>query len=323
MSSGRATLLPTAEASTRRSRERPRRSFISRIRTTDASRRASVSCPSRTARTRDWAATSGSGGSRIMSAPACTARTAASPVQAGLTPAMSMPSVTSRPRKPISRRRRSTMGCESVAGVPVWSSAGTAMCPSITQSTPASTAARNGRSSTESSRARSPLMVASCRWLSTAVSPWPGKCLAVVSKPPECAPATNAAAMRATSSGSSREGSDVDHRVAGIVVDVRDGGEGPVDPEGPPFPRRHLSHEARGLGRASRSHRHGIGQGHHPPPDAKADAALHVRGNQQRQVGRALQLVEQPRQRLDLGVEDHDRARSEPLDLIEEADRFR
>jgi hypothetical protein len=84
---------------------------------------------------------------------------------------MSMPSVTRSPVKPSSERRRSVIGGESVAGVSVGSRAWTAMWPIITQSTPASTARRNGTSSTDSRRARSAATVATCRWESTAVSP--------------------------------------------------------------------------------------------------------------------------------------------------------
>ncbi len=63
----------------------------------------------------------------MKSAPARTARTAASPVQAARTPCISMASVTMRPRKPRRERSSPAMGAESVAGAPVGSSAGTAM----------------------------------------------------------------------------------------------------------------------------------------------------------------------------------------------------
>ena len=140
----------------------------------------------------------------MKSAPACTARIAASPVQAARTPDISMASVTMRPSKPSSVRSRSVdIGADSVAGVLVASRAGTAMCPVITASTPAATALRNGSSSTASSRGRSAVTVTSCMWLSSAVSPWPGKCLAVVSRPPSRAPRTKAAISRPTISGSS------------------------------------------------------------------------------------------------------------------------
>src|SRR5688500_20150928 len=54
------------------------------------------------------------------------------------------------------------LGADSVAGVLVASRAGTAMCPVITESTPAATALRNGSSSTASSRVRSAVTVTSC-----------------------------------------------------------------------------------------------------------------------------------------------------------------
>ena len=203
-SCGRPTSRSAAAGSTFRSRSSPRRSFASRIRSTETSMREAASWPSRTARTIARMATSACGGSRIMSAPACTARIAASPVHAAFTPAISIASVTMSPSKWSCWRSRSVaIGAERVAGAPLGSTAGTAMWPCITASTPASTARRNGRSSTDSSRARSAPTVASCRWLSTAVSPCPGKCLAVVSSPPSRAPRTNAASSCATSSGSS------------------------------------------------------------------------------------------------------------------------
>ena len=90
-----------------------------------------------------------------------------------------------------------------MAGTRVGSRAGAEMCPVITQSTPASTRLRKGSSSTAFKRSRAPSTVATSRWLSVAVSPCPGKCLAVVSRPPERAPTTKARAMRATSAGSS------------------------------------------------------------------------------------------------------------------------
>ena len=66
-------------------------------------------------------------------------------------------------------------------GMPGGESAGTAMCAVITESTPASIAALNGTSSTWSRRSRSAVMVGMFMWLSTAVSPCPGKCFTVVS----------------------------------------------------------------------------------------------------------------------------------------------
>ena len=62
-------------------------------------------------------------------------------------------------------------------------SAASAMWPGITEPTPALMAARNGTSSTESSRARGRSMTGSPRCESTAVSPWPGKCFAVAITP--------------------------------------------------------------------------------------------------------------------------------------------
>ena len=68
--------------------------------------------------------------------------------------------------------------------------------------TPAAASARNGTSSTRSSRSRSCSMRGRSRWLSTLVSPWPGKCLAQAATPSRCSPSAKATAWRATSSGS-------------------------------------------------------------------------------------------------------------------------
>ncbi len=50
----------------------------------------------------------------------------------------------------------------------------------ITAVTPAATAARNGTSSSVSSRSQQARTTGSVMWESMSVSPWPGKCLAVV-----------------------------------------------------------------------------------------------------------------------------------------------
>ncbi len=73
----------------------------------------------------------------------------------------------------------------------------------MTASMPAAIAALNGTSSTASSRARGCSMTARSRWVSVAVSPWPGKCLAVDSIPPAWMPFRYAVAIRPTKAGSS------------------------------------------------------------------------------------------------------------------------
>ena len=73
----------------------------------------------------------------------------------------------------------------------------------MTASMPASIAALNGTSSTASRRERGCSITARSRWVSVAVSPWPGKCLAVASMPPAWIPFRYAVAIRPTNAGSS------------------------------------------------------------------------------------------------------------------------
>jgi len=80
---------------------------------------------------------------------------------------------------------------------------GSAMWADITTSTPARMAARNGTSSSESSRAQVDVITGSARCESVPVSPCPGKCFAVASMPKSCRPRTSAATMRPTWAGSS------------------------------------------------------------------------------------------------------------------------
>ena len=78
---------------------------------------------------------------------------------------------------------------DRVAG---WSGsrAGTRMCALITARVPAAMAARNGASSRSVSTAGSASMRGSAWWESTAVSPWPGKCLVQAATPADCRPVT-------------------------------------------------------------------------------------------------------------------------------------
>ena len=114
-------------------------------------------------------------------------------------------SVKTSPSKPSSWRSRPVrIGRLSVAGRPsVGSSAGRRMWLDMTASMPAPITARNGTSSTASRRERGCSITARSRWVSVAVSPWPGKCLAVPSMPPACIPWRYAVAIRPTNSGSS------------------------------------------------------------------------------------------------------------------------
>ena len=77
------------------------------------------------------------------------------------------------------------------------------MCEVITSRTPASIAATNGTSSRSCSSERDRAMTGRARWESIAVSPCPGKCLAVAATPVSCSARIHAAPCRATTSGSS------------------------------------------------------------------------------------------------------------------------
>ncbi|OGQ12914.1 MAG: hypothetical protein A2138_18865 [Deltaproteobacteria bacterium RBG_16_71_12] len=89
----------------------------------------------------------------------------------------------------------------SVAGS-LSSSAGNITCAVMMLATPACTAARNGTSSTASSRSMSCGRRGSAWWLSTSVSPWPGKCLALHATPAPCMPSMKRAPSLATTPAS-------------------------------------------------------------------------------------------------------------------------
>ncbi len=72
----------------------------------------------------------------------------------------------------------------------------------ITALVPAAIAAWNGIRSRARSTSRSTSMTGIPWCESTAVSPWPGKCLEQAATPADCRPSTQAAVCRAHSSGS-------------------------------------------------------------------------------------------------------------------------
>ena len=205
-----------------------------------------------------------------MSAPACTARTAASPVQAGRDAGHVHPVGDDEARETHLAAQDLDHGMGQGGGGcgPIEGGHG-----DVAEHHRVDARLDRGPEGQELDRiraAREPaLTVASCRWLSTAVSPWPGKCLAVVSRPPARAPSMKARGQARHERRVFAEGPDVDDRVAGIVVDVRHRREGPVNPEGTPFAGRHLAGEARCALRPGRSHRHRVGQGHDPASDAE------------------------------------------------------
>ncbi len=204
------------------------------------------------------------------------------------------------------------MGCDRVAGAPVSSRAGTAMWPSITESTPASTAARKGRSSTDSSRARSGAHRGQLQMAVDRGVPVAGEVLGGGEEAARACAGDEGGGQARHQRRVFGEGPDVDDRIAGIVVDVRDRGESPVNPQGSTFASRHLAGESRRALRPGRPHRHRVRQRHHPAADAEADAPFHVRRDQQGNVRGRLKLVQEPGQGVDLGVEHDDRSRPQP-----------
>ena len=191
--------------STVRWRFSPSLSFARRMRRTDRSIRSSGRRPDFTAATIPRRAAARSGGMRITSAPASSARTAASPrSNMRSTAPMSIASVKTSPPNSISSRRREvrTAGAR-VAGTFAPVIPGTVMWAVMIAPSPESIARRKGRSSTESMRSRLTRITGSEMCESIPVSPWPGKCLAVAIAPWSWTPLTKAAPRRATCAGSS------------------------------------------------------------------------------------------------------------------------
>ena len=123
----------------------------------------------------------------------------------------------------------------------------------MTASTPAAMAA--GRAAAQSGRGalRGCSMIGRPRWVSTVVSPWPGKCLAVASIPPAWMPLMYACAISETRLDVLAERADVDDRVARVVVDVDDGVEVHENADAPPLAGGDLAPRGTpAAGRASR-----------------------------------------------------------------------
>ena len=76
------------------------------------------------------------------------------------------------------------IGLLSVAGSPESSRAGKARCAVMIMSMPCAMAALNGGASSCSHCSRVCVMIGNATWLSVAVSPWPGKCLALAATLP-------------------------------------------------------------------------------------------------------------------------------------------
>ncbi len=98
-------------------------------------------------------------------------------------------------------------------------------------------AARNGTSSTESSRLQGPAMTGSAMWESVPVSPCPGKCFAVASMPWSWSPWMAATTSRPTAYGSSPNERVLMIGLAGLLLMSATGRKGEVNADGPAFER--------------------------------------------------------------------------------------
>jgi hypothetical protein len=117
-------------------------------------------------------------------------------------PAMSSASVTINPSNPSSSRSSPVrILCDIVAGTP-GSMAGITTCAVMIVSTPAAMSALNGGRSIWWICWSVCVTSGRPKWLSTPVSPWPGKCLATAETPPSWNPFTCAAASVDTRPGS-------------------------------------------------------------------------------------------------------------------------
>src|SRR2546425_3065235 len=115
------------------------------------------------------------------------------------------------------------------------SRAGTLACAKRRESTPASIALLKGGNSILRKCPRSPSIDASARCESTEVSPFPGKCLAVTSRPFACAPRMKAATKAPTCSGSSPNDRSLITGLAGQLLTSAAGAGGhktPIPPRG-------------------------------------------------------------------------------------------
>src|SRR6478735_5458192 len=165
-------------------------------------RRPSATAATIASRTPSTIAAGLSGPRQRRSHPAARARTAASGMPSTAdAPAMSSASLTTTPSKPSTSRSMPRTSGLRVAGRS-GSIAGTTMCDVITAAVPASTAASKGTSSRAARVSGSTSMRGRSRWLSVAVSPWPGKCLAHAATPVDWSPRVHAATWAATCSGS-------------------------------------------------------------------------------------------------------------------------
>ena len=172
----------------------------------------------------------------MTSAPASTARTAASPTPYPSEMArIRMASVRTRPSNPISSRRSSVRkkGERVAGGHPGPRIPGTATWAVMTASTPSSTARRKGTNSRASSRARSASTMGSSTWESVLVSPWPGKCLAVVRTPPSSGTGQIGGPQPRHGLRVLAEGAGVDDGVQGVGVHIQNRSEVQVNPHGP------------------------------------------------------------------------------------------
>ena len=95
---------------------------------------------------------------------------------------------------------------------------------------------------------------AGARWLSSAVSPWPGKCLAHAATPADCSPSDPRGDVRGDPRRVGAEAAGADHRVVRVGVHVGDRAEVEVDAERGELERRSRGRSP-GSARGRRRHR--------------------------------------------------------------------
>ena len=172
------------------------------------------------------------------------------------------------------------IGLLSVAGLPESSSAGNDRCAVMIMSICSLIAALKGGASIDSHCSRVWVMIGKATWLSVAVSPWPGKCLADDDDPAVALVAGDLGGGELGGElGSRREGPRADDGVERVDVDVAVGREVGVDAHREQLAAGDRGGGARVGGAAAGAEGHRAGELRRRRPDAGDDALLLVGGD--------------------------------------------